>query len=429
MQDCDAKWAGAVGHETRLLKVFFSFLAAVSSDLSVQFVSEVSMVYTNNPDETYPGSVDLSLPTEEVERQAKAVVRGVMTANEVDDVEKIWTNAQDCDISIVELCGGITNRLYLIGHKNTKVILRTFGNGTEAFIDRRKENLVFAQLSQTGFGPAFHGLIEGGRIEGYLPSVTLQPQQMKDPAIYPKVAGALAELHSFSCPPLQTDGWLWEKIRLFFELADKVHFDDAAQAAKLAALDLPRMRDQLQGLQDLLAAARGKLLGRSSEEDQGRLFAFEEVLCHNDLLSGNILLAQPEAGGQQAPKRDVYLIDFEYAAYNHRGFDLANHFCEFGGFDFDVVTQFPSEELRKAFLRHYLLSAGGDRSDAFVQGFHDVSMVLCLASHLSWGAWAVVQAGQTTIDFDYLTYAGRRFEGVAHHERVFAALIQQLRDL
>lgn len=27
-------------------------------------------------------------------------------------------------------------------------------------------------------------------------------------------------------------------------------------------------------------------------------------------------------------KNNLIIIDFEYSAYNYRGFDLANHFCE-----------------------------------------------------------------------------------------------------
>jgi choline/ethanolamine kinase len=44
------------------------------------------------------------------------------------------------------------------------------------------------------------------------------------------------------------------------------------------------------------------------------------VFCHNDLQEGNILMR--EGSG------DVVVIDFEYSAYNYRGFDFANHMCE-----------------------------------------------------------------------------------------------------
>lgn len=48
------------------------------------------------------------------------------------------------------------------------------------------------------------------------------------------------------------------------------------------------------------------------------------VFAHNDMQEGNILL------NTHAKTRDdqVCLIDFEYCSYNYRGFDVANHFCE-----------------------------------------------------------------------------------------------------
>jgi len=31
----------------------------------------------------------------------------------------------------------------------------------------------------------------------------------------------------------------------------------------------------------------------------------------------------------------LYFIDYEYASYNYRGYDLGNHFAEYAGFDCD----------------------------------------------------------------------------------------------
>jgi thiamine kinase-like enzyme len=48
------------------------------------------------------------------------------------------------------------------------------------------------------------------------------------------------------------------------------------------------------------------------------------VFSHNDLQEGNILI-RPEF---ECENDKLVLIDFEYCSYNYRGFDLANHFCE-----------------------------------------------------------------------------------------------------
>jgi ethanolamine kinase len=46
----------------------------------------------------------------------------------------------------------------------------------------------------------------------------------------------------------------------------------------------------------------------------------------------------------------------------------------------------------------------------FLQGFDEVVVLYTLCADLYWGTWAVYQAGTSTIDFDYLTYAKLRFD-------------------
>ena len=47
------------------------------------------------------------------------------------------------------------------------------------------------------------------------------------------------------------------------------------------------------------------------------------VLCHNDLLLGNILYDENS--------NVVHFIDFEYAGPNYQAYDIANHFNEISG--------------------------------------------------------------------------------------------------
>lgn len=81
------------------------------------------------------------------------------------------------------------------------------------------------------------------------------------------------------------------------------------------------MKEQLVWLERFVQEREAEANGEegSSSRMQGRLFGLETCLCHNDLLSGNILRSEHR-------KEVMHLIDYEYAAYNHRAFDLANHF-------------------------------------------------------------------------------------------------------
>jgi thiamine kinase-like enzyme len=91
------------------------------------------------------------------------------------------------------------------------------------------------------------------------------------------------------------------------------------------AAELHRHSEWLQGY---MAAREAESSQQAAAEGgdwaAGRKFGLQTVLCHNDLLSGNIL-RRYESGAQEYPDRQVFLIDYEYAAYNYRAFDIANH--------------------------------------------------------------------------------------------------------
>jgi choline/ethanolamine kinase len=51
------------------------------------------------------------------------------------------------------------------------------------------------------------------------------------------------------------------------------------------------------------------------------------VFCHNDLQEGNILL-RLDTHESRVSQPELVVIDFEFCSYNYRGFDFANHMCE-----------------------------------------------------------------------------------------------------
>ena len=84
------------------------------------------------------------------------------------------------------------------------------------------------------------------------------------------------------------------------------------------------------------------------------------------LLSGNFLVPKDWRRSQPSSNDDVVdtsrvpltLIDYEYSCYGPRGFDLANHFVEYAGFDCDW-SLLPAVEQRRAFFAAYLQAGGG----------------------------------------------------------------------
>jgi ethanolamine kinase len=102
------------------------------------------------------------------------------------------------------------------------------------------------------------------------------------------------------------DDWLDVTLRM----------DWGDRAERIAELNLPRLAEEITSLKAALSRIRAPV-----------------VFAHNDLLGANIL---------QDMEGRVVFIDFEYGEYNYRAFDIANHFCEYAGFDCDY-TRYPDK--------------------------------------------------------------------------------------
>jgi len=196
--------------------------------------------------------------------------------------------------------------------------------------------------------------------------------------------------------------------------------------------------DRLDAIDGAAAAARGVLAARYPPSPV--------VLCHNDLLAGNVLLREAGAAGARgggaadtsaaaaavtaaavaagggAPARpaaaadmEVFLIDFEYAGWGPRGFDIGNHWDERRGGTDDGVSQrwrYPDAAARRAFCRSYLQTAAGGApvADAVVDTLVGEATRWAGVAHLHWAEWAYAQAGSSTVAFDYVGYGRRRLD-------------------
>ena len=370
----------------------------------------------------------------EIETQKGEAVLHAGLKESVKRVIKHWNYADD-EIIVRSLRGGITNLLYTLTPMEMEektVIVRIYGEGTSLFVDRTQENIVFSSLSDRGIGPKFYGTFKNGRVEGYCDARTLTADEMKDSLVYPRTSMAIARLHSQNIFEINHDVSLWTKLDSFFDLAESsmlsAHLRGKSSKTMSSDHSLAEMRDESMLLRKSVDETQAKLMDRlkniltKSEKMKafGAIFGYEVVLCHNDLLSGNILLfnnvtdsfseavkkmvtqysveekhnglltpEEPcssfsaqrnshrneeysEKGGisdtylvnsDMLQKEDnmnpegVTLIDFEYAAYNYRAWDIANHFNEFAGFDFNIEKDFPNMNRRVEFLSHYVISA------------------------------------------------------------------------
>lgn len=172
------------------------------------------------------------------------------------------------------------------------LLLRIYGAGTEKLIDRSVELSLLDHLAVHApeIAPTMYVAFANGRLEQFIEGArTLEAADMRHPSTSALIAQTMARLHSLPLPSSATpqpacwsliESWLnGEKDSLLLE-----------QGSTEPALQLQR----LQTVQDALKLAH-ELLPLLRDDPT--------VLCHNDLLCGNIL---QEIGGDR-----LYLIDYE----------------------------------------------------------------------------------------------------------------------
>jgi len=305
--------------------------------------------------------------------------------------------------------GGITNLLYLVTGTQKCGLFRIYGQKTELLIDRKIENKVFQALSKQGQAPPLYALFKNGRVEGFVKnSRPLEPQEMGEEEFLEKIAPAFSEFHQCDLSKVldPTTPKLWDTVEKFIKLASEAEFTDPDKKAKIEALNIDQLKKELPWLKSILPSelnGHGKDLIQSAENEdikKAMELLYAVVPCHNDLLSGNILY--------RTDKDDVLFIDYEYASYSYRGFDIANHFNEFAGFDCNFDKWYPKIPVQKQFYELYFEKMDMTLSDATLDQCVRIIDAFALVDHFFWGFWGVVQACNSPIDFDFAQYAKER---------------------
>ncbi|EFA74777.1 ethanolamine kinase A [Heterostelium album PN500] len=301
-----------------------------------------------------------------------------------------YHDSSDDQLSITRLNGGITNILYLVEDKSIEpkakdlpVVIRLYGYKSEDIIDRKNELVVQTEADLNGLGAKFYGLFDNGCIYGFIPGRPLEHQDLSEPKLQRLIAREVGEWHSLEMPTRKQPS-VWSTIKKWAALAPEV-YPDAKRQDYYKTLRVPEMKQEFKQLEETLAKLNSPI-----------------VFCHNDLLSRNIIVDGEEKAS---------FIDFEYANYNFRGFELGNHFNEYAGFGPDY-SLYPTEEQQNIFIQEYLtvLNKGEKPSDDQVHQLFVESNQFSLSSHLFWGFWSIVQAMNSEIDFDYLEYGKARFD-------------------
>ena len=216
-------------------------------------------------------------------------------------------------------------------------------------------------------------------------------RELKVPVYAAAIARKLATVHTLDVPINKEPTWLWDTLN---EWLDSVHKSENKRPMKKLERELRSFdfESEIKWLKPFLLSCNSPT-----------------VFCHNDLQEGNILL--PENTSIKNFDDTIVFIDFEYCAYNYRGFDLGNHFAE-RQFDYSnpdwphfyfYPDEYPSESDKRLYVREYIknskdLSLDKATEDQLIKE----ADYFALASHLLWTIWCLMNAPSSKIAFGYL---------------------------
>ncbi|MBA2720228.1 MAG: phosphotransferase [Chloroflexi bacterium] len=264
------------------------------------------------------------------------------------------------DLTLTALSGGITNRNFLVtlAGRVDRYVIRLAGNDTHLLgISREVEHAATVAAAGVGIGPEVASYI---RPEGYLVTRFIEGSPVPDDVVH----------HP-------------ETLRRVGESLRRIH-----DGPPIPGLFIPfRIVEAYRAL----AAARGVPIPPEYELAHAIALRIELALlsnplemrpCHNDLLNANFI----DDGTR------IRIVDWEYAGMGDPFFDLGNFSVNHG------LT--PDEDV--TVLRAY---EGEVRPDRLAR-----LTVMRTMSDFREAMWGVLQQGISTLDVDFVAYAGEHFE-------------------
>lgn len=308
--------------------------------------------------------------------------------------------------------GAMTNRVYyLTSDSSPKLVLRLYGEGIERLVSISDELRLMRRLHRMGRGPRILLTFMNGRIEEYIEGFTLSSAHLRTKSI--EIAKCMSEVHAMRFP-FEDDPFYQMTIQ---EGEDAQHGNNAIWERiyrwRHEALERT-VKEAVVDSEVMHYLSEDFLLKVNQVQSEVVALNPDTCFCHNDLQHGNILC--------QSPRDTILFVDYEYAGRTTPAYDIANHFCEWmadylGEHPEQLsVERFPSREQQEIFLEAYnnaFIEAREPRKPVTIE-----QVSVCVdVSHLHWGYWALLQAGQSSIAFNYTEYAKQRF-------RLMSALIQ-----
>jgi thiamine kinase-like enzyme len=264
------------------------------------------------------------------------------------------------ELTLTALSGGITNRNYLVAAEGLRerFVLRLAGNDTHLLgISREVEHAATVAAAGVGVGPEVVAFIrpEGYLVTRFIEGSPIPEPAMREPEMIRRVAETLRRIHDG--PPIPG---------LFVPLRIVEAYRALAQAR---GVRVP--------IEYELAAAAARRI------ELALLSAPLELRsCHNDLLNANFI----DDGAR------IRIVDWEYAGMGDPYFDLGN---------FSINHELTPDD-DAALVAGY---EGSERPDRLAR-----LALMRVVSDFREAMWGVLQQGISTLDVDFVGYAGEHFE-------------------
>ena len=266
-----------------------------------------------------------------------------------------WT---DAEFDVVPLEGGITNRNYVVTVDGSRYVLRVPGHDTGLLgIDRANEHRAAVVAADAGVGPEVVAFLpeSGCFVSRFVEGAHVPEEELRSGDALGLVVASVRLLHA--CPPIPSTFPVFRIVERYRETAAE------------RGVTIPPAYDEAHALAGRIEAA----LAASPSP---------LTMCHNDLLNANFL-----RDGEH-----VWIVDYEYAGMGDVFFDLGNL----------AVNNGLDDKARERLLHHYFLGDVLDRHRARLA-------LMTLMSDFREAMWGVVQQAISTLDVDFVDYAGRHF--------------------
>ena len=252
---------------------------------------------------------------------------------------------------------GITNRNFRVDIGGESFVVRLSGRDTELLgIDRSAEYEAASAAATAGVAPEVFAYLPEHRalITRFIVADPLPEADLERADVLETVVTSIKAIHAIPRIPSRFDPF--RVVREYRETAES------------RGVPIPN------AFQDALAKA-------DEIELAFRASPIAQRACHNDLLNANFLVRDGR----------VFIVDYEYAGMGDPFFDLGNL----------SINNGMSTDAQQMLLEQYF-GRVTPANDARLQ-------LMRIMSDFREAMWGVVQQALSTLDFDYVEYAGRHF--------------------